>query len=117
VRAADRSARFETWLWIAQRATAALLALCVAVHLATIIYAVRGGLNAAEILGRTSGGVAWLVFYALFVAVIAVHAPIGIRAILREMTQWRGRSLDLAMLAVALLLAGLGWRAVAGLFA
>ena len=37
-------------LWIAQRASAAVLALCVVVHLATIIYAVRGGLTAAEIL-------------------------------------------------------------------
>src|ERR1700682_4798854 len=53
------SARSETMLWIAQRATAALLALCVVVHLATMIVAVRGGLTATEILGRTRGDVGW----------------------------------------------------------
>ena len=37
------SARGETLLWAAQRASAALLALCVTVHLATILYAVQGG--------------------------------------------------------------------------
>ena len=40
------SRRAETLLWVAQRASAAVLALCVLVHLATIIYAVRGGLTA-----------------------------------------------------------------------
>ena len=49
------SLRSQTLLWAAQRASAALLALCVAVHLVTIVYAVRGGLTAAEILGRTRG--------------------------------------------------------------
>ena len=47
------SARAETRLWLAQRASAAVLALCVAVHLVTMIAAVRGGLTAAEMLGRT----------------------------------------------------------------
>ena len=49
------SFRSQTLLWVAQRASAALLALCVAVHLATMIYAVRGGLSAAEVLARTQG--------------------------------------------------------------
>ncbi|MBM3384761.1 MAG: succinate dehydrogenase, partial [Betaproteobacteria bacterium] len=44
------SFRSETLLWVAQRASAAVLGVCVAVHLATMIYAVRGGLSAAEIL-------------------------------------------------------------------
>ena len=56
------SYRTETRLWIAQRASAAVLALCVMVHLATIIYAVRGGLSAGEILARTRGNGAWLAF-------------------------------------------------------
>ena len=42
-------------LFLAQRATAFVLACAVAVHLATILYAVRGGLTAAEILARTHG--------------------------------------------------------------
>ena len=50
------SFRSETFLWMLQRASAVVLALCVFVHLATIIYAVQGGLSAAEILGRVGVG-------------------------------------------------------------
>ncbi len=51
-------------LYLAQRGTAAILALTVAVHLGTILYAVRGGLTAGEILGRTHGNIGFLLFYA-----------------------------------------------------
>lgn len=108
--------RLGAWLWLAQRASAAVLALCVAVHLATMIIAVQGGLSAAEILGRTRGNASWLAFYGLFVLAVAIHAPIGLRAVVREMTPWRGRSLDLAALGFVLALAWLGLRAVLGLF-
>lgn len=108
--------RLGAWLWLAQRASATVLAVCVAVHLATMIVAVQGGLSAAEILGRTRGSLTWLVFYGLFVLAVAVHAPIGLRSILREMTAWRGRSLDLAALGFAVALAWLGLRVVLGLF-
>ena len=80
----------QTALWLAQRATAGILALCVAVHLATIIYAVQGGLTAAEILGRTRGNTAWLAFYSTFVIAAAIHAPIGLRPVLGEWLHWRG---------------------------
>jgi fumarate reductase subunit C len=50
-------------LWLAQRASAAVLAICVVVHLATIIYAVQGGLTAGEILSRTRGNAGWFAFY------------------------------------------------------
>ncbi len=73
-------AKFETWLWIAQRASAAVLALCVLVHLATIIYAVHHGLTGAAILARTRGNAGALAFYCLYVLAIAVHAPIGLRS-------------------------------------
>ena len=99
-------------LWAAQRASALVLALCVLVHLVTIVYAVRNGLTAAEILTRTSGSVFWAAFYALFVAAVAVHAPIGLRNIVMETTRWRGPSLETAMLAVGIVLALWGWRAV-----
>ncbi len=111
------SARAETRLWLAQRASAAVLALCVVVHLATIVYAVRGGLSAAEILARTRGSGAWLAFYLLFVAAVTVHAPIGLRTVLREMTPWRGLSLDIAAALFGLLLAALGLRAALAVFA
>jgi fumarate reductase subunit C len=110
-----QTARSETLLWTAQRASAAVLAVCVAVHLATVIYAVRGGLSAAEILARTHGSIGWMLFYTVFVLAVAVHAPIGLRTILREMTGWRGPSLDVATAFAALLLVIWGWRAVGGL--
>jgi succinate dehydrogenase subunit C len=103
-------------LFLAQRATAFVLAAAVAVHLATILYAVRGGLTAAEILARTHGNVAFLIFYGVFVVAVAVHAPVGLRSILREWTRWRGRSLDLALVLFALLLLALGFRAVFAVF-
>lgn len=111
------SARTETRLWLAQRASAAVLALCVVVHLATIIYAVRGGLSAAEILSRTRGSGAWLTFYLLFVTAVTIHAPIGLRTVLREMTAWRGRTLDIAVALFGILLATLGLRAALAVFA
>jgi fumarate reductase subunit C len=111
------SVRGETRLWIAQRASAAVLALCVIVHLVTIVYAVRGGLTGAEILARTRGNAAWLAFYSLFVFAVTVHAPIGLRAVLGEWLGWRGRSRDLALLAFAMLLAVMGMRAVFTVFA
>jgi fumarate reductase subunit C len=110
------SYRSDTTLWIAQRASAALLALCVLVHLATIIYAVRGGLSAAEIFARTRGNHAWLVFYAVFVLAVAVHAPIGLRAIVSEWLGWRGRSRDACAFLFAALLAWMGLRAVITVF-
>jgi fumarate reductase subunit C len=106
----------ETILWVAQRASAAVLAVCVAVHLATMIYAIRGGLSAAEILARTQGSVGWLAFYSVFVLAVAVHAPIGLRAVLIEWLGWRGPSRELALGAFALLLAAMGMRAVLGVF-
>lgn len=106
------SARAQTWLWIAQRASAAVLALCVTVHLVTILYAVRGGISAVEILGRTRGHAGWLAFYSLFVLACAVHAPIGMRAVLREWAGWRGRGCDTALWLFAAVLAWAGMRAV-----
>ena len=108
------NARVESWLWLIQRASAALLAACVAVHLVTMILAVRGGLTAAEILSRTQGSAALAAFYGLFVVAVAVHTPIGLRTVCTEWLSWRGRSLEFAMALLGLLLLALGWRAVAG---
>lgn len=109
--------KVQTWLWVAQRASAAILALCVVVHLATIIYAVQGGLTAAEILGRTRGNAAWFAFYSLFVLAVTVHAPIGLRAIFIEWLRWRGRSRDVVLFLFAVLLAWMGMGAVVSVFA
>src|SRR6185436_6395529 len=104
--------RTQVLLWAAQRASAAVLALCVVVHLITIVYAVRNGLSAAEILGRTRGNYGWLAFYLLFVVAVAVHAPIGLRNIIAETVGWRGGALDLTVLVIGVGLALGGARAV-----
>jgi fumarate reductase subunit C len=98
-------------LFLAQRISAAVLACAVTIHLVTIIYAVRGGLTAAEVLGRTRGNGWFLAVYAVFVVAVAIHAPIGLRNIAREWTTWRGRSLDVALALIAALLLALGLRA------
>jgi fumarate reductase subunit C len=103
-------------LFLAQRASAAVLAFAVTIHLATIIYAVRGGLTAAEVLGRTRHNGWFLALYAVFVLAVAIHAPIGLRNVAREWTAWRGRSLDVVLAAFAMLLLLLGLTAVLALF-
>ena len=104
-----------TWRWLAQRVSAAVLAACVLVHLATILYATRHGLTAEAILARAHASLLWPAFYGVFVVAVAVHAPLGLRVILDEWSGLRGRVLDglLAVFALALLLGGL--RAVAAI--
>jgi fumarate reductase subunit C len=106
------TARGEIALWVAQRASAAVLALCVLVHIVVMVYAVQGGLSAGEILGRTRGNAGWAAFYALFVVAVAVHAPIGLRAVAVEWLGWRGRSLGIFLWLFALLILAMGLRAV-----
>jgi len=110
------STRTQVLLWTAQRASAVVLAVCVLVHLATVIYAVRNGLSATELLGRTRGSYGWLGFYAIFVAAVAVHAPIGLRSVLAETFNWRGAGLDITVMAIGLALAMWGLRAVYAVF-
>ena len=53
-------------LYMLQRLTALIMAPLVIGHIAVMIYAVQGGLSAAEILGRTQGSVFWFSFYGQF---------------------------------------------------
>jgi len=106
------STRDEVRLWLTQRVTAMLLGFCVVVHLATIVYAVRGGLSAADILSRTRGSAPWRAFYVVFVLAAAAHGAIGLRGIAIE---WLGLGKTPArafMWLAGLALAGLGLRAV-----
>lgn len=102
----------EARLWYWQRVSAMALGVFVLVHLGIIFYAVRGGLTAAEILGRTQGSWGFAVFYGLFVLSAAVHAPIGLARIAEEWLGWRGRKVDLFMMLFGLLLLVTGLRAV-----
>ena len=102
----------ETRLFVLQRVSAMFLAPLVMAHLGLILYAVRGGLTADEILARTQGSIGWALFYGIFVLAASVHAPIGVRNVLKEWTIWRGHSLDVAMLVLAAALMASGLRAV-----
>jgi fumarate reductase subunit C len=102
----------EIRLYALQRLSALVMVPLVVIHLGLIVYAVEGGLSAGEILGRTQGSVGWALFYGLFVVAAAIHAPIGLRNVLREWTPLARRPVDLAMLAFGALLLVLGLRAV-----
>ncbi len=99
-------------LYLAQRISALIMAPLVLGHIAIMIYAVRGGLSASEILGRTQGSIWWLLFYGTFVAAASVHAAIGLRVILFETLKIKGALLSAFTWIVFLVLAYLGASAV-----
>jgi fumarate reductase subunit C len=82
------------------------------VHLAVIIYAVRGGLSGGEILARTRGNWAFGAFYATFVVACAVHVPLGLARMAEEWLRWRPAVALNASRLLALLLLAMGLRAV-----
>ena len=99
-------------LYMLQRLSALVMAPLTLGHIAVMIYAVQGGLSAEEILGRTQGSVFWFLFYGTFVLAVSLHAAIGLRVILHELTGLRGGGLSLAMWAIGLVLLAMGLRAV-----
>src|SRR6056297_4002997 len=106
------SAMLDLKLYMAQRLTALLMAPLVIGHIAVMIYAIQGGLSAAEILGRTQGSVFWFAFYGLFVIAVSIHAAIGLRTILGEWAGLRGGARDGAAALIGLGLFALGVQAV-----
>ena len=100
-------------LYILQRATAAIMAPLVLVHVVLIFYATSRGISAADILGRTRGSLAWGLFYGLFVLAVSTHGAIGVRVVASEWTRLTGAQLDVLMWGFGLGLAALGLRAVA----
>ena len=103
-------AEARRWYWM--RISSMVLAVCVLVHLATIVYAVRGGLSATEILGRTRGSLTFATFYGVFVLACAIHVPIGLEAIVREWLGAGARTARVVAWLTALAIAVLGLRAV-----
>jgi succinate dehydrogenase/fumarate reductase cytochrome b subunit len=68
-------------------------------HRASRHYSLRGARrpDRRRGAGRTRDNHWFFAFYVLFVLAVAVHAPIGLRNVLREWTRWHGRSLDVAL--------------------
>ncbi len=102
----------ELRLYMAQRLSALVMAPLVLGHIAVMIYAIQGGLSAAEILGRTQGSVLWALFYGSFVIAVSVHAAIGLRTILYEWAGMRGGVLNGVALGICALLLAMGLQAV-----
>lgn len=99
-------------LYAAQRVSALAMAPLVLVHLAVMIWAIRGGLTAAEILGRTQGSGFWAAFYGFFVLAASVHAAIGLRVVAHEWLGLPARWLGPFMWLIFLALFSSGARAV-----
>ena len=96
----------ELRLYLLQRISAMVMAPLVLGHIAVMIYAVQDGLTATEILSRTRGSIFWALFYGTFVVAVAIHAAIGLRAIVNE---WLGVS--------GIVLNGFAWATFFGLLA
>lgn len=99
-------------LYLAQRLSALVMAPLALGHVAVMVYAVEGGLSAAEILGRTQGSAFWFAFYGLFVLAASVHAAIGLRVVAHEWFGLRGFALSAIGWGVGLFLLALGAHAV-----
>ena len=99
-------------LYMAQRLSALVMAPFVIVHIAVMVYAIQGGLTAAEILGRTQGSVFWFLFYGLFVVAVSFHAAIGLRVILYEWVGLKGTALNAVSWGIGILLFAMGANAV-----
>lgn len=99
-------------LYMLQRITALVMAPLTLGHIAVMIYAVQGGLSAEEILGRTQGSVFWFLFYGSFVVAVSIHAAIGLRVILHEVSGLKGATLTTVTWGIGLLLLALGLQAV-----
>ncbi|MCF3592476.1 succinate dehydrogenase [Rhodobacteraceae bacterium LMO-12] len=99
-------------LYMAQRLSAMVMAPLVLTHIVVMVIAIQGGLSAVEILDRTQGSLFWMLFYGLFVAAASLHAALGLRVIMHEVTGLRGLGLSLLTLGSFGVFAGMGARAV-----
>ncbi|MEP6356100.1 MAG: succinate dehydrogenase [Hyphomicrobiales bacterium] len=99
-------------LYMLQRITALIMAPLTIGHLAVMIYAIQDGLSTGEILGRTQGSIFWFLFYGSFVVAVSIHAAIGLRVIVHEMTGLKDIPLRAFTWGVGLLLLAMGMQAV-----
>ncbi|MFK7963359.1 MAG: succinate dehydrogenase [Burkholderiaceae bacterium] len=100
-----------------QRYSALALVPFVLGHLVTLLLIGSAGLTAQEVLSRTSGSIAWAIFYALFVVLLALHGTIGLWQVGRLLPWLSSAQVSVAtgLFAVATLV--FGARAALGLYA
>lgn len=99
-------------VYFLQRLTGAMLAVCLAIHLVTVIYAVNGELSAAEIAGRVRGSTSWIAFYGFFMLTVVIHATIGLRNIFSELSDLGERTIGLISSTYAVIALILGFFAL-----
>jgi fumarate reductase subunit C len=99
-------------LYLAQRISALIMVPLVFGHLGVMIYAIRGGLSAEEILSRTRDNWFWASYYGLFVLAASLHASIGLRVLAHEYLNFGRGLLNLLTLLFASGFLYLGARAV-----
>jgi len=98
--------------YMLQRLSALVMIPFVFGHIAVMIYAIQGGLSAAEILSRTQGSLLWFLFYGMFVLAVSIHGAIGLRVIIHEVFGLKDRLLTLLTWLVGIILLFMGGRAV-----
>ncbi len=99
-------------LYLLQRISALIMVPLVLGHLAMMIYAVRDGLSAQEILSRTRGSLFWGTYYSVFVLAACTHGAIGLRTIIAETTGFSGLRLNSGVVFVGMVATYLGLYAV-----
>jgi len=99
-------------IYIWQRLSALVMIPLVIGHLAVMIYAIKGGLSVAEILGRTQDSIVWLLFYGSFVLAVSVHAALGLGVISAEWLSLKPRMAAYLSLAIGLVLLAMGSHAI-----
>ena len=99
-------------VYFLQRLTGVLLAAFLVIHLITIIFAVKGGLSVAEIAGRVRGNTGWIAFYGIFILTVVVHATIGLRNIISELSDFGERTIAMISSTYAMITLILGYFAL-----
>ena len=106
----------QTWVWLAQRLSAVVLAICSIVHIGGIIVAVQHGLTTVEITNRVGANIGWFLFYSIFIISAAIHAPLGLRNILSEMTEISNEIVNIFSLVFCLIILLLGLKTTWGFY-
>ena len=106
----------ETFIWLLQRLSAIILSACTIIHIITIINSVKIGLTSADIINRIGANYGWFIFYLIFVLSASIHAPIGIRSILKESTNASNVTITLITIIFAILLVSLGIWSIWGFY-
>lgn len=69
------------WLWLLQRVTGLILALCILTHAAQAFFLRTGAVNSDYVSGRLFGSDTMAIFYGVFITTLVFHGANGVWAI------------------------------------